>query len=61
MHFSCVYILDINFDKVNGAQNGGQGHKDNYYARLHTPTYECYSEIHFSSRFAKKIDKISGV
>ena len=34
--------------------------KDNYYARCHTHSYHCCSEMHFSSRLDVNFDKVSG-
>ena len=33
---------------------------DNYYARFHTQSYNCCSEMHFSSRLEVNFDKVSG-
>ena len=34
--------------------------KDNYYARFHTYSYHCCTEMHFSSRLEVKFDKVIG-
>ena len=32
--------------------------KDNYYARFHTRSYHCCSDMHFSSRHEVNFDKV---
>ena len=32
--------------------------KDNYYARFHTHSYHCCSEMHFGSRLEVNFDKV---
>ena len=64
MHFSCR--LDINYDKVNGIKFKPTGSwcmleehvKDNNYARLHTHSYHCCSEMNFSSNIEVNFDKV---
>ena len=34
--------------------------EDNYYARFHTQSYHCCSEMHFSSRLEVNFDKVIG-